>query len=190
MVLTQSKGRGIIVRISSIKKLSTKETVYDVRVKDHHNYILENGIISHNSGGGGVQYAPDVALILSKAKEKDGTKHIGAIITLRVDKSRWQPEGNKYKVILLFDKGIFKFSSMIDFATDFEIFKKAGTRIELPDGSKKFRKEIVRNPELYFTPDIMEKLQKAIQDKYGFGTADGDSEFHEFEEDLEIPEEE
>jgi len=40
------------VRIKSIKKISNKQKVYDLSVKDHKSYCTNNGIIGHNSDMG------------------------------------------------------------------------------------------------------------------------------------------
>ena len=67
-----------VTKISKIKP----EKVYDITVKDAEHYILDNGIISHNSffpgqvmgGGGGIKFASDYVCQLSKAKDKDSGK--------------------------------------------------------------------------------------------------------------------
>lgn len=45
------------VKIKSKRFLKETETVYDVQVKDAHHYLLESGIVSHNSIGG---YIPTI----------------------------------------------------------------------------------------------------------------------------------
>ena len=62
-----------------IKKTVLKESikVYDFTVKDDHHYILENGVLSHNSyvptkdlgGGNGIKYAASNIIMLSKSKD-------------------------------------------------------------------------------------------------------------------------
>jgi hypothetical protein len=58
---------------------------------------------------------------------------------------------------------------LLDLALEFGIFKKVSTRIELPDGSKAFEKNINENPEKYFTKEVMDDLEKmvALHFKYG-----------------------
>ena len=120
-------------------------------------------------GGDGVRYSSDVILMLSKAKEKEGTSHIGANISLRVDKSRYQPEGNKVKITLLFQKGLFKYSYLLDLGIEFGIIKKEGNSYVLPDGTKKMRKELIKNADQYFIGTVLDKLQESIYNNFKFG---------------------
>ena len=59
----------------------------------------------------------------------------------------------------------------------------------MPDGTKVFGKEINRNPEKYFTEDILKLIDEAAKKEYSYGGAglsvDRDSE----ELDAEIQEE-
>ena len=49
------------------------------------------------------------------------------------------------------------------------IFKQVSTRIELPDGKTQFGKTINNNPETYFTPEILEQLDKAAAKEFKYG---------------------
>jgi hypothetical protein len=51
----------------------------------------------------------------------------------------------------------------------YNIFKKVSTRIELPDGTKVFEKNIDDEPEKYFTKDILTKLDAEIQKDFKYG---------------------
>jgi hypothetical protein len=51
------------------------------------------------------------------------------------------------------------------------IFKKVSTRIELPDGTTAFEKNINENPEKYFTTDVMKRLEEAVAKEFKYGTA-------------------
>ena len=37
------------IKISKIEYLDELETTYDVQIEDSHHYILEDGIVSHNT---------------------------------------------------------------------------------------------------------------------------------------------
>jgi hypothetical protein len=65
-----------------------------------------------------------------------------------------------------------RYYGLTDLAMKYNIFKKVSTRIELPDGTKVFEKNIDDEPEKYYTKDILDKLDAAIQKdfKYGQGT--------------------
>mgnify|MGYP003964985063 CR=1 FL=1 len=54
------------------------------------------------------------------------------------------------------------------------IFKKVTTRYELPDGSKLFGKQILKDPEKYFTEDILNQLDNYAKIEYTYGRTNGD----------------
>jgi hypothetical protein len=58
---------------------------------------------------------------------------------------------------------------LTEFAIKYGIFKKVSTRVELPDGSKVFEKNIDEEPEKYFTKDILDKLDAQIQKEFKYG---------------------
>lgn len=70
---------------NSIKK------VYDICVDNEHNYVLGNGVITHNSG---VKYSSSVTLMLSKAQLKEGGAETktGIRVTSKLYKSRFTKE--------------------------------------------------------------------------------------------------
>jgi hypothetical protein len=43
------------------------------------------------------------------------------------------------------------------------------TRIELPDGSTCFEKNIIENPEKYFTKEVMTRLDEAAKKQFCYG---------------------
>ncbi len=55
------------------------------------------------------------------------------------------------------------------------IFKKVSTRYELPDGSKLFGKQILKNPEKHFTEDILNQIDNYTKVEYTYGRT-GDDE--------------
>lgn len=162
------KIHGSSVRISCIKKVE-KERVYDITVKEQHHYILENGVVTHNSG---LKYAASTIAFLSKKKEKDGDGDvIGNIIRVAMQKSRFTKEHSRVEVLLTFDKGLDRYYGLLELAEKHGIFKKVSTRYELPDGSTAFGKQINNNPEKYYTTEVMEQLEltAAKEFKYGLG---------------------
>ena len=58
------------------------------------------------------------------------------------------------------------------------IFKKVSTRYELANGTKLYGKQILSDPEKYFTEDIMTYLDSYCQTKflYGGGTEESEPE--------------
>ena len=120
-------------------------------------------------GGSGLQYAASSIVFLSKRKEKVGTDVIGNIIHCKNFKSRLAKENKKVDVLLTYDQGLNRYYGLLDLAEKYDIIKKVSTRYELPDGAKIFGKQIMEDPEKYFTDDIMEKLEIAAQKEFQYG---------------------
>ena len=172
--------------MSSIKivrktTINTPTKVYDFTVENDHHYILSNGIVSHNSyvptrdmsGGEGLKYSASTIVYLSKKKDKDASGEVvGNIIHCKTYKSRFTKENREVDVQLNFETGLNPFYGLVEIALKHGVFKKVSTRIELPDGTTAFEKNINENPEKYFTPAVMEKLEEAVAKEFKYGTED------------------
>ena len=123
-------------------------------------------------GGSGIHYAASSIVFLSKKKEKDGTEVVGNIIHCKNYKSRLTKENKKVDVLLRYDQGLNRYYGLLSLAEEAGIFKKVSTRYELPDGSKMFGKQIVEEPEKYFTNDILEKLNEYAKKNFLYGGFD------------------
>ena len=135
-------------------------------------------------GGSGLQYAASNIVFLSKKKEKDGTDVIGNIIHCKNFKSRLAKENKKVDVLLSYDEGLNRYYGLLELAEKYEIFKKVSTRYELPDGTKLYAKQILKDPKKYFTQDIMNSLDEAAKKEFSYGSGT-----EEIEETLEAGEE-
>ena len=120
-------------------------------------------------GGSGLKYAASSIVYLSKRKEKDGTEVVGNIIHCKNHKSRLTIENKMVDVRLSYDKGLDRYYGLLDLAEKYGIIKKVSTRYELPDGTKAFGKQINREPEKYFTEDIMNQLEDACKKEFLYG---------------------
>ena len=121
-------------------------------------------------GGSGLKYAASSIVYLSKKKEKNGTEVIGNIIHCKNHKSRLTKENKMVDVRLTYDKGLDRYYGLLEIAEKYEIFKKVSTRFGMPDGSKQFGKEILSNPNKYFTKDIMNKINIACETEFMYGS--------------------
>lgn len=92
-----------------------KHDVYDITVKDVNHYVLENGVVTHNTG---LIYSANQAFIIGKSQEKDGTDLAGWNFTLNVEKSRFVREKSKMTFQVLYDGGIQKYSGLLDIALE------------------------------------------------------------------------
>ena len=124
-------------------------------------------------GGSAVQYAASSIVFLSKRKEKEGTEVIGNIIHCKMQKSRLTKENKMVDVLLTYKDGLHKYYGLLEMAEAAGIFKKVSTRFELPDGSKMFGKQILADPEKYFTEDILNQLDNYTKMEYTYGRTNG-----------------
>ena len=178
-------------KIISIKKIEKEREVFDLEVKDAHHYFFGNGVVSHNSGpyagkeqggGSGSKYASSITISLTKAKEKDGDEVIGSVISCTAVKSRLVREQTKVKTLIRFSGGLDRYYGLIDLAEKSGAFKKVSTKYEMPDGKKYFEKAIERNPEKFFTTDILDIIENYVQKNFKYGVASVEDEITTNEE--------
>lgn len=141
------------------------------------------------SGGGGLKYAASTIVLLSSKKDKDGTDIVGNIIVAKVDKSRFSKQYQKVELKLDFTKGLDRFFGLLPIAEKYDIIKKVSTRYELADGSKVWGKDILAEPEKYFTKDILDKIDDVCKREYALGGVSIDEAPEEVSEVLEVLEE-
>ena len=120
-------------------------------------------------GGSGLKDAASSIIYLSKKKEKEGTEVVGNIIHCKNAKSRLTVENRIVDVRLSYDSGLDRYYGLLDLALASGIFEKSSTRIKLPNGKTEFGKTINNNPEKYFTPDVMERLETVVEGYFKYG---------------------
>ncbi len=125
------------------------------------------------SGGGGIKYAASVIVTLRKKKFKDGTEVLGNIIKMKLVKGRLTKEESTIEAMLDYQTGLDQYYGLVEIAEKYEIFKKVSTRFEMPDGTKVFEKAIIKNPEKYFTEDVMKRLEEAVFEEFNYGSNKG-----------------
>ena len=128
------------------------------------------------SGGGGIKYAASVIVTLRKKKFKDGSEVLGNIIKMKLVKGRLTKEESTIEAMLDYQTGLDQYYGLVEIAEKYEIFKKVSTRFEMPDGTKVFEKAIVKNPEKYFTEDVMKRLEEAVFQEFNYGSKKGEQD--------------
>lgn len=140
----------------------------------NHTYQVIGAYVPTKELGGGIglKYAASNILTLSKSKDKTDEGVVGNFIKCTNYKNRFVKENMNVETRLNYTSGLSRYYGLTDLAIKYNIFKKVSTRIELPDGSKVFEKNIDDDPEKYYTKDILDKLDAEIQKdfKYGQGT--------------------
>jgi hypothetical protein len=120
-------------------------------------------------GGSGLKYAASTIIYLSKKKEKDGTEIIGNIIKAKTHKSRLSKENQDVEVRLYYDdRGLDRYYGLLELGELGGLWKNVAGRYEM-DGKKIYAKEILKNPEQYFTDEVMEKLDVIAKGEFSYG---------------------
>ena len=121
------------------------------------------------SGGSGLKYAGSTILFLSKRKLAEGTERIGNDIRIKAMKSRFTIENSEVVAALKYESGLDRYYGLVEIALASGVFQKDGTRILLPDGRKVFQTTINRNPEDYFTKEILDAIDAACPKVFCYG---------------------
>ena len=88
----------------------------------------------------------------------------------KTHKSRLSRENKEVQVRLYYDeRGLDKYYGLLDLGEIGGLWKNVAGRYEI-DGKKVYAKEIYKNPDKYFTDDIMEKLDNIAKEEYSYGT--------------------
>lgn len=122
-------------------------------------------------GGSGLEYAASSILFLSKKKDKDKSDNsvTGAIITANLKKARLTIENKKVETLLDYADGLDPYYGLLDLADKFGVFKKVSNKYELPDGTKAFESAILKDPEKYFTEDVLNIIDEKCKDEFLYG---------------------
>lgn len=141
------------------------------------NHLFANigGYGSQNmqSGGKAPVYAGDIIFQITKAKEKEGERRVGSCLSLKIQKSRMQIEDTVYKLLLLYSKGLWKYSGLLELAVEYKIFKKDGNGYIVDEkGTKVSKKELAKNAEIYYTQEVLEAINEKLMKSVSFGSED------------------
>jgi len=121
-------------------------------------------------GGSGLKYAASTIIYLSKKKEKDGTEVIGNIIKAKTAKSRLSKENQEVNVRLFYDeRGLDRYYGLLELGELAGLWKNTAGRYEI-NGKKVYGKEILKNPDQYFTEEVMQQLDAAAKQEFSYGT--------------------
>ena len=107
-------------------------------------------------GGSGLKYAASSIIYLSKSKEKAA-------------KSRLSKENQEVIVRLYYDsRGLDRYYGLLELGELGGMWKNVAGRYEI-DGKKVYAKEIYKNPEKYFTEEVLEQLDVIARGNFSYG---------------------
>ena len=120
-------------------------------------------------GGSGLKYAASTIIYLSKKKEKDGTEIVGNLIKAKTAKSRLSKENKDVKVRLYYDdRGLDRYFGLLELGELGGLWKNVAGRYEM-NGKKVYAKEIYKNPDKYFTEEVLQQLDDVAKKEFSYG---------------------
>ena len=161
------------MKVKSVRAVGRKP-VYDLSVNsddyDEQHYVLENGVITHNTGS---YYSADNIYIIGRQQEKEGKEVTGYNFIINVEKSRHVREKAKIPVSVSHGGGISRWSGLLDIALDggFVIKPSNGwySRMFADTGEveeKKWRAKETNTAEFWMPILKTTEFQEYIQSKY------------------------
>ena len=137
----------------------------------NHTYDVVGSYIptKEMGGGSGLIYAASTIIYLSKKKEKDKTEVVGNLIKAKTAKSRLTKENSEITTRLFYDeRGLDRYYGLLELGEKYGVFERKGNRIIVGD-STVYPSAILKDPETYFTSEIMEKLDESASKEFGYG---------------------
>ena len=139
-------------------------------VTNHTYDVIGSYVPTKEMGGGsGLKYAASTIIYLSKKKEKDGKEIIGNIIKAKTHKSRLSKENKTVEIRLFYDdRGLDKYYGLLELGEIGGLWKNVAGRYEIA-GKKLYAKQILAEPDTYFTSEIMQALDEIAQQEFSYG---------------------
>ena len=139
-------------------------------VTNHTYDVIGSYVPTKEMGGGsGLKYASSTIIYLSKKKEKDQSEVVGNIIKAKTAKSRLSKENKEVNIRLYFDeRGLDRYYGLLELGEIGGLWKNVAGRYEI-NGKKVYAKAIYKDPEDYFTEEILEKLDAIAKEEFSYG---------------------
>ena len=139
-------------------------------VTNHTYDVIGSYVPTKEMGGGsGLKYAASTIIYLSKKKEKDGTEVVGNLIKAKTAKSRLSKENKDVTVRLYYDeRGLDRYFGLLELGEIGGLWKNVAGRYEM-NGKKVYAKQILKEPEVYFTEEVMKQLDQIAQKEFSYG---------------------
>ena len=137
----------------------------------NHTYDVVGAYVptKEMGGGSGLKYAASTIIYLSKKKEKDGKTVIGNIIKAKAAKSRLTKENSEVETRLYYDdRGLDRYYGLLELGEKYGVFQRVGNRVKFGESSV-YPSAVYKDPEKYFTPEVMQALDECAQKEFGYG---------------------
>ena len=139
-------------------------------VTNHTYDVIGSYVPTKEMGGGsGLKYAASTIIYLTKKKEKDQKEVVGNLIKAKTAKSRLSKENKEVTVRLYFDdRGLDRYYGLLELGEIGGLWKNVAGRYEI-NGKKVYAKEIYKNPDQYFTKEVMQALDEIANQQFSYG---------------------
>ena len=139
-------------------------------VTNHTYDVIGSYVPTKEMGGGsGLKYAASTIIYLSKKKEKDGKEIIGNIIKAKTHKSRLSKENKTVEIRLFYDdRGLDRYYGLLELGEIGGLWKNVAGRYEI-GGKKIYAKQILSEPDTYFTDEVMQALDEIAHQEFSYG---------------------
>ncbi len=139
-------------------------------VTNHTYDVIGSYVPTKEMGGGsGLKYAASTIIYLSKKKEKDKTEVVGNLIKAKTAKSRLSKENKQVEIRLFYDhRGLDRHYGLLELGEIGGLWKNVAGRYEI-GGKKLYAKQILSEPDTYFTDDVMQALDEIAQKEFSYG---------------------
>ena len=139
-------------------------------VTNHTYDVIGSYVPTKEMGGGsGLKYASSTIIYLTKKKEKDQKEVIGNIIKAKTVKSRLSKENKEVEIRLFYDeRGLDRYYGLLELGEIGGLWQNKAGRYEM-NGKKVFAKQILANPDEYFTPEVMQALDEIAIKRFSYG---------------------
>ena len=151
--------------------MGSEMCIRDSIVTNHTYDVIGAYVPTKEMGGGsGLKYAASTIIYLGRKKEKDGKEVVGNIIKAKTAKSRISKENKQVEIRLFFDdRGLDRYYGLLELGEIGGIWKNVAGRYEI-NGKKVYGKQILANPDEYFTPEVMQALDEIAQKEFSYGS--------------------
>ena len=139
-------------------------------VTNHTYDVIGSYVPTKEMGGGsGLKYAASTIIYLSKKKEKDQKEVVGNLIKAKTAKSRLSKENKEVTIRLYFDeRGLDRYYGLLELGEIGGLWKNVAGRYEM-GGKKVYDKQILADPEQYFTKEVMQALDEIANQQFSYG---------------------
>ena len=140
-------------------------------VTNHTYDVIGSYVPTKEMGGGsGLKYASSTIIYLSKKKEKSEKEVVGNIIKAKTVKSRLSKENKEVEIRLYYDdRGLDRYYGLLELGEIGGLWQNKAGRYEM-NGKKVFAKQILSDPETYFTSEVMQALDEIAKNHFSYGS--------------------